>query len=294
MFGYIRPLAGELKLYEHERFRACYCGLCHALGGKYGLPARFILNYELVFLSMLLWDENEPLNIRRGRCAASPCRRKRYCGRNAALDTCAGYSVILTWWKLRDTIADESFIKAVPHRIGALTLSGAYRKASREFPEFDGVVREELASLSQYEEERADSLDRGADKFARILAAAIPDDMPGDKRRPMKELLYHTGRWIYIIDAYDDYNGDIEAKRYNPLTARFSTDFSKLSDESIERLKTTITHSNNLACRAFELAPENIWTETIRNIIYLGMPDICERVLAGKWPPKRKRNGNDI
>ena len=144
MFGYIRPAQGELKVYELERFKSCYCGLCHALGRKYGPAARFTLSYELVFLAMLTWAPEERLCAKRGLCVASPLRKKRYCAGNAALDMCAAYNVILAWWKLRDTIEDEPFYKTLPHRMFSLALSGAYRKASREYPEFDGVVRQEV------------------------------------------------------------------------------------------------------------------------------------------------------
>jgi hypothetical protein len=56
MFGYIRPLKGELKLREFEKFRACYCGLCSALGKEYGITSRLILNYDFFFLAALMWD----------------------------------------------------------------------------------------------------------------------------------------------------------------------------------------------------------------------------------------------
>jgi len=289
MFGYIRPMHSELKVREHERFKACYCGLCRALGKKYGVAARFILNYELVFLSMLLWGEDEQPEIRRGRCIASPCRKKGYCARNQALDTCAGYCVILTWWKLRDTIEDEGFIKALPHRLAALLLYRAYRAAAREFRGFDGKVREEIAALREYESSGADSLDGAADKFAQILCAAAPGGVPDNKGRPMLQLLYHLGRWIYVIDACDDYRGDAKAGRYNPVAVQFPPDGGALPDGSAARLKATLTHSNNLICSAFELLPENPWTKTVENMVYLGMPDVCQRVLNGE-----KRNGLDI
>jgi len=290
MFGYIRPLQGELKVRELERFKACYCGLCHALGQKYGFAARFILNYELVFLAMLLWDEHDMPVIKRKRCVASPCRKKRYCAKNTALDTAAGYSVILSWWKTRDTIADEGFIKALPHRALSLILSGAYKKAAREFPEFDATVKRELAGLSGYElGGRAPSLDGAADKFAKILANAAPDSMPPSKRRPLTEILYHTGRWIYIIDACDDYKADALAGRYNPVAQRAKD--GALPVEESDRLQTTLTHSNNLIRSAFELMPENAWTETVRNTIDLGTPDVCRRVLDGTWQGGRGRGG---
>jgi len=283
MFGYLRPLQGELKVCELEQFKACYCGLCHALGDKYGPAARFILNYELVFLAMLLWEENEPPEIKRGLCMGSPCRRKRYCARSDALDTSAGYCVILAWWKLRDTIADENFLRAVPHRIVSLILSGAYRKASVEFPAFDRAVRDEVAGLADYEAGDDRSLDGAADKFAQLLRAAAPECAPEEKLRPMLEMLYHLGRWIYIIDACDDYEDDVKAKRYNPVAARFPPEDGKLPDTGALRIKTTLSHSNSLLCAAFELLPENVWTGIVSNMIYMGMPDVCARVLEGRW-----------
>ena len=278
MFGYIRPLQGELKVCELERFKACYCGLCHTLGKNYGVVPRFILNYDFVFLAMLLWSEDEAPVINRKRCMASPIRRKPYCRQSGALDTCAGYSVILTWWKLQDTISDEPFIKAIPHRLFKMILHRAYKKASREFAGFDSKVKEEIYSLARYEAQPSMSLDGAADKFAQILCAAAPDDILPNTRRPLVELLYHLGRWIYIMDACDDYSADAKAGSYNPISALYPPSEGKLPEDSKQRLKITLSHSNNLLCSAFELLPDNAWSSTVSNMIYLGMPETCSRV----------------
>ena len=296
MFGYIRPLQGELKVRDLERFKACYCGLCHALGRNYGFSARFILNYELVFLAMLLWDEAEPAKMIHKRCVASPLKKKRCCAENRALDACAGYSVILTWWKLKDTVQDETFFKSLPHRLACIKLFKAYKKAVKDFPEFDENIRLEISALSKFESEPSASIDAAADKFANILKAAAPHSMPDTKRRPMLELLYHMGRWIYIIDACDDYSRDAKSKSFNPIVTTYPSDDKKLTQEAVLRLKTTLIHSNNLLSSAFELLPENPWSQINQNLIYLGMPDACERVFCGKWPPKKtrkNRNGHD-
>jgi len=300
MFGYIRPMQGELKVRDLERFKACYCGLCHTLGKNYGFAARFILSYELVFLAMLLWKQDQPPVMKRGRCIAAPCRAKRYCSSSEALDYCAGYSIILTRWKLRDTIADENFIKTIPHRLLSVILSGAYKKAARLYPRFEQVVKTELVELAGYEGYAEVSLDGVADKFASILIAAVPDGIKESERRPLLELLYHLGRWIYIVDACDDFVDDSKANRYNPIAAWLEQAVSEqnpppipsqkycIPEQGLDRLKVTLTHSNNLINSAFELLPENTWAEIIRNLIYLGMPDACSRVLEGKWPPRRQ------
>ncbi len=56
MFGYVRPSDDRLTPADRETFRAAYCGLCHALGARYGLVGRMILNYDLTFLAMVLSD----------------------------------------------------------------------------------------------------------------------------------------------------------------------------------------------------------------------------------------------
>ena len=118
-----------------------------------------------------------------------------------------------------------------------------------------------------------------------------PGDSNETNRRASAEILYHLGRWIYIIDACDDLSDDIKYNRYNPVLLRYSVNSNKLTDESLELLKSTITHSNNLLASAYELFPETAWTDIIKNIIYLGMPDACEHVLKGEFPPKCK---NDV
>lgn len=286
MFGYLRPALGELKVREMERFKACYCGLCRALGKEYGQASRFVLGYELVFLSMLLWDGNEALAVKSGRCPASPFRRRRYCAHNPAFSVCAGYNVILAWWKLRDSISDEPFVKSIPYRAASLFLRRAYRKASRDHAGFDATVRKSLSELAEYEKGAEATLDGAADKFAAILRSVADGVRLDDERRPLAEMLYHTGRWIYITDACDDYDGDIASKRYNPVAKRFPAEHGSLPDAGRERLETTLAHSNNLVCSAFELLPENIWAQVIRNTVYIGMPDVCRRVMDGSWPPK--------
>jgi len=287
MFGYIRPLQGELKVRELERFKACYCGLCHALGKNYGFASRFILNYELVFLSMLLWGEDEAVVIKHKRCVAAFCRGKKYCTGSTALDTCAGYSIILTWLKLQDSIADETLIKSVPYRMLSLILRRAYKKAAKNHPEFEKQAKNGIIALTEYESQKTLSIDEAADKFANILKAAAEDNMPDATRRPMRQLLYHTGRWIYIMDARDDYESDLKSGNYNPIAMLYKPETDgKFPEEADLRLKTTLIHSNNLITSAFELLPYNPWSQIIENIIYLGMPDACTRVFTGKWPPK--------
>lgn len=283
MFGYIRPLKDELKVREFDQFKACYCALCHTLKAQYGASSRFILNYDFTFLAMLLWDEDEAPAYKCARCMASPLVKRNYCAPSRTLEICAGYSIILAWWKLRDSVADEGFFKSLRDRALSIVLKRAYKKAARKYPEFEKTVRSALDDLRKLENAGSDSLDACADKFAMITQALATEAAGEEKHRPLEQLLYHTGRYIYIIDACDDLEEDVKAGSFNPVAKRFGAENGQLQAEDKEALRVTLMHSSNLIGAAYELLPQNAWSSIIRNILYLGMPETCIRVLNGTW-----------
>lgn len=285
MFGYVRPVTTELKVKELDMFKSCYCGLCHAMGKKFGFASRFLLNYDFVFLTMLLWDKKDRIELESKRCVGCPFKKKKCCKSNTAFEKAAALSVILYWWKIQDEIRDESFIKSLLCRVLSLFLKKAYNKAASEFEEFDTSVRNNLEELTKLEDSKCASLDATADCFAKILSSAA---VTGDevKDRILEQVLYHTGRWIYIIDAIDDFDDDIKSGSYNAVSSRFDN-ITALGEDEKDRLKTTLLISRNMAGNSFELLDETPWSDTVRNIIALGMPGVTEAVITGVW---KKRN----
>ena len=287
MFGYIHPVRGDLKVREFEEFQACYCGMCHCLGETYGPVSRLILNFDFVYLAMLLWRPEEKVSFRKRRCVVSPFRKKCCCNCSPALEKAAGLSVILTWWKLRDTVCDEHGIKRILACLAAGILKPAYKKAAGRYPVFAEEIHRRLEELTELEKAQCDSIDKAADPFALLLAGASNGETPESRQRELRQILYHTGRWIYIIDAGDDLPEDFEKHRYNVLAKRFSLNDGKLDETSTHVLEVTLAHSRNLCVTALELMPPTVWTSTLRNIMELGMAQVGNTVLAGKWPRRR-------
>jgi hypothetical protein len=289
MFGYIRPLKDELKVREFEQYKSCYCALCHTLKSRYGAFARNILTYDFTFLAMLLWETEDTPEYRCVRCLASPLKKIKTCAPSRVLDLCAGYSVILAYWKLRDSAADEGLWKSLRDRALLVLLTRAYKKASASYPAYTETVRLNLEALRLFEAEDgappgvSRSLDEFADKFARVTEAlaSLPENDAG--YRPLRQILYHAGRAIYILDAFDDLRDDMQKGRFNPLARRFNITEGKLSDADLERLRSTILHSLGLMGTAYELLSKNSWSSILSNIIYLGIPEICCKVLDGTW-----------
>ena len=102
MFGYVRPAMNLLSQEDKDRYQGVYCGLCHAMGRRYGLAARFTLNYDFAFLAILLADSADKTECR--RCPAHPFRKGRICACGRGVNAAADASMILTWQKLRDDV----------------------------------------------------------------------------------------------------------------------------------------------------------------------------------------------
>lgn len=283
MFGYVRPLRDELRCKDYDLYRATYCGLCRTLRQRYGLLAPMFLNFDFTFLALLLTPSEEKFAPCRGRCHANPLKKLPMCSESDALNCAADESIVLTYWKLRDSAQDDGLIGGFPARFLSWCLTPAYRKASRLCPEFDQTVRQCLQELSQLEEEKSPSIDRTADTFARLLQAAAPKTDSEQQDRPMHLLLYHLGRWIYLVDARDDFLRDKEDGVYNPLLFRFGPE----GDD--ETLAITLEHSLNMARSAFCMLDFGCRTPVIENILYLGLPLIQRSVFDGSWKQIKKQ-----
>ena len=284
MFGYVLPLRGELKVKELEAYQGLYCGLCHTLGRRYSFFARWLLNYDFTFLAMLL-DGGRPETERR-RCPARLWCRKKTCAIAGGVDAAADAGTILSYWKLRDTVADGTFWARTAARLLSVLLRRGYRRAAGHRPEFDRTVRGCLEELQALERENCPSLDRTADTFARLLAGAAPASGDAARDRALEQLLYHVGRWIYLVDAWDDLEDDRRTGSYNPISARFGGE----TEANRAYLRTTLRHSLNLARSAAALLELGHWRETVENILFLGLPMVEELVFTGRWKAVNQHN----
>jgi len=285
MFGYVRPVLDRLDPEARSDYKSAYCGLCHALGSRHGFIARFTLNYDFTLLALLHYSVSNCDDSAECRCPAHPFRKAKRCLCGAALDCAADQSIILTWYKLCDDVMDHSFLRGMPARILRAFLRRGYCVASKTQPEFDAAVRENLDRLHCLEAERSPKLDRVADTFAAILSAAADGDKMSPKKRAMEQFLYQLGRWIYLVDAWDDLEDDIKKMRYNPLNERFC---GRASNER-KYLETTMTHSVRLVQSSANLLNFGRWQPIIENIIFVGLPTVQHAVLNGQWKDMKKQ-----
>lgn len=288
MFGFVLPLRSELKVREWERFQGVYCGLCHTIRRHYGLMQTVTLSYDCTYLALVLCalEENGGESCKK-RCIMHPLRRRNCACESAGMRRAAAVSVILTWHKLEDTVADERGFKRLAARALRLFLRRGYRRAAREYAEFDRATRDCLTELGQLEQQKTASLDRPADAFARILRAAVPQQSADS--RVLREMFYHIGRWIYLIDACDDIADDLASDSYNPVVLRW-----QLTQPALEPVKEPMNHTllQSLAAsyHAYALLCAHRDAGIIENILCQGLPEVTRQVLDGTFSNNGGKN----
>ena len=288
MFGYVRPPMGALPQEEQDRFQRAYCGLCHALGCRYGTAARFVLNYDFTYLAILL-AEREEGECCQARCLVSPLRKRDFRESDAGTELAADESVILAYWQLRDGVADHDWLHGVKYRAISKVLEPAYRKAAKLRPAFDETVRRQLKLLSELEEQQCPSMDRAADAFAVLLESSAHLVEDPVRRRILEQMLYHLGRWVYLVDAADDLKKDAASGNYNPVALRFGLTDGNWTPESRQEFAQSLDHSVRMIATAYELYDFGCWRGILETTIYSGLFQVGRAVLDGTF--RRRSRG---
>ena len=159
------------------------------------------------------------------------------------------------------------------------------------WPPFLNEISEpsDAAMFQALEEANTPSLDRPADTFARILQGAATQLEPPWRASAVGQILYHVGRWIYLVDAWDDLPRDKLSGSYNPILARFGPE----AEEQKEYLRNTLHDSLGVADTAFTLLDWGEWETLLGHILGTGLPAVEEAVFTGQWKQKQKRNQPD-
>lgn len=287
MYGYIRPMKGELKVKELESYQAVYCGICAELGKRLGLAARFTVSFDLTFYAALLMGVSGQGEMGKTRCPARCGRCRNAIAENEVLERTADISVILAWFSLKDKIQDGRFFKKIVCWLGTLALRPALKKARRTRPEFYQSAQEHMSRLKKLEDSGCRSLDQAADAFAALLESAAPGDDPHIER-PIRLLLYNVGRFIYLADARDDFEDDLKNHQYNPIAARFDLTGS-IPQEVSQQLDVLAAHCCGLASSALALLELRSFAGIVENIVYIGMPAVWNSVKNGTFCKKARK-----
>ncbi len=280
MFGYVTICEPELKVKDLRKYKAYYCGLCHILKEKYGISGQMTLTYDMTFAIILLTSLYESQTCTEvHRCKVHPIKKQQML-QNEITEYAADMNVLLAWYHLEDDWRDEK-------KVSALLAKGALkRKAKRiiaKYPRQSQAIETSLKELAACEKENSTDLDRTAGCFGRLMEELFvwQEDM---WEKSLRRMGFFLGKFIYIMDAYEDLEEDLKKGCYNPL--------KKLcTQEGYEEKCREILCMMIAECSVeFEKLPCIVDVDILRNILYDGVWNRYHKIQLKKREGKEKKN----
>ncbi|MDO4648761.1 MAG: DUF5685 family protein [Eubacteriales bacterium] len=279
MFGYLVVHKPELKVKEVDWYRSYYCGLCRELRERGGIPGQISLTYDLTFVTILLTALYElPTKQGKTRCVIHPIL-KHPIRKNEATEYAADMNLLLTYYKCKDDWNDEKKVHSAGY--GAL-LKQSVRRIEEAYPEKAENIRRFYEDTLELEKKKEGNLDELAGASGRMLGEVLAWKKD-EWESSLRKVGFYLGKFIYLLDAYDDVEKDQKSGSYNV----FSEEYQK--EEFPEKVKMLLTMMISEACREFEKLPIIKYADLLRNILYAGVWSRYEMITTKRKKEQEKR-----
>ena len=281
MFGYIAPVLSVLDEDQKRRYRGVYCGVCQSLRNASGAAGRSILSNDLTFLAILLNSLYEPeTDLRERRCAVHPLK-SHPCQSSEMIRYASEMNILLSWYKFQDQWMDDH---ALSGRAGQRWLRKAADEVKQRRPVQSRAVEDALNQLWAAEKQDSPSPDLLCNLSGAMLGAVFvprPDDLWAGELYAVGAGL---GRFVYWMDAWEDYNADQRRHRFNPLAVYHDRpDYEDFCRQTMELFLAE-------AAEHFELLPLEKDLDLLRNVLYSG---VWQRWWALNHAERRKDDVRD-
>lgn len=295
MFGYVRADTPYLYIKDDLLYKAMYCGVCKGISETCGQIARMGLSYDITFFSVLLHNiAGIDVKIEKSHCLTHCIRARQMAETDELTRQLGALNTVLVYYKYTDDIQDGD-----RGRGKRLWFKKGFKRAKTKYPEIEKIVRENLADQERAERSGTDSVDRAADATATMMAEFSDFVLKEKATAYTRNLCYAIGKWIYLIDALDDYDEDIKKGRYNPFFLRFQKESRALllegkTGEEVRFVFHAIFYDirENLSKIEFRFN-----RDLSDNILLRGLPAMTQRIMngcgcKGKKDKKKEKTDN--
>ena len=140
-----------------------------------------------------------------------------------------------------------------------------------------------LNELSEMEKAGEENIDRISGCFGKIMEEIFA--YRTDLWEPtLRRMGFFLGKFIYLMDAYDDVEEDIKKGNYNPFSRSY---IMEGFDEQVRQMLIMMMAE---VCREFEKLPIIKYTDILRNILYSGVWCRFEAVSGKRKKEQEKEN----
>lgn len=260
MFGYLTANTALLTEEQLGRYKAVYCGLCRTLRKRHGTGAGLTLNYDMTFLILLLNSLYEPEEEAGAeRCVRHPVEAQRRQS-SEITDYAADLNVALSYLKCLDNWRDDGNIVSLS--AGKLLKKSAER-CRESFPRQYKAMETAIHELCELEHRGIEDADAAAATFGGFMAEALvyKEDRWSE---PLRRMGMALGKFIYLMDAVMDLDGDVKTGSYNPFRKYYGL-------ENEERFRSILKLPLAECVFYFDKLPLVQDAELLKNILCFGL-----------------------
>ncbi len=261
MFGYVVMNRPEMKIKDYYMYRSFYCCLCRELRERSRITGQLTLTSDMTFVIMLLSGLYEPpTKVGTSRCIVHPVR-KQPVRKNEVTEYAADMNVFLAYYKCVDDWKDEKKVLRLAY---SKLLKNKDKKAEALWKKKTDAIVGYLNEISAMEKAGETDIDRISGCFGRVMEEILA--WKADQWEPsLRRMGFYLGKFIYLMDAYEDVEDDLEKGNYNP----FATDY--IMEGFQDRVRQILIMMMAEASREFEKLPIIKYADILRNILYSGV-----------------------
>ena len=262
MFGYVRINKMDLTFREFDYYKGYYCGLCKYLKENHGEVSRLSLNYDITFLIVIVTALYKlDSDITYERCIANPLKKKMRIV-NEITEYAASMNILLSYYKLEDNLYDDNGIK---DKLAYELYKGKLKKAYEKYPQKAEYIKQQLGNLRELEKQESKSIDKVSNTFGNLMGEIFVYKKD-EYEQNLRNIGFNLGKYIYILDAYEDLEEDNKKGRYNPFI-----DYIDKKEELKNKVDRLISMSLGMATKNIEQLNLEFNKSIIDNIIYSGV-----------------------
>lgn len=170
-------------------------------------------------------------------------------------------NVLLAYYHMEDDWQDDRKVSSLMTKS---LIQGKAKKIIEKYPRQSEIIQKSLEELGECEHENSMDIDRAAGCFGRLMAELFvwKEDI---WEKTIRKMGFYLGKFIYLMDAYEDLPEDRKKNRYNPLKELAKRPDYEVQMEQILRMM--IAESTV----RFEQLPCLVDVDILRNILYDGV-----------------------
>lgn len=284
MFGYVQYDIPNLYIKDLTLYRALYCGLCKGIGVSCGQRARMGLSYDMTLLSALFHNlRGEDIRIERQNCFEHTLRKRPIAAVDPLTEELGALNTVLVYYKLTDDILDGG-----RGRARRAFFRKGFQRAKKKYPALvltvENYMKEQAAS-----EEKGTGPDRAAEPSACMLRTLSRHFLGNRATESTDGMFYCIGKWVYLIDALDDYDKDLKKRQFNPFIEEYGSgsraELMKEHGNEVHFLFDTLFFGLRESMAGVRFCFNRDLTD---NILLRGLPAVTQRVMEGVKSPRMR------